>query len=85
MESRGNKRLCRKQFTLILQLPSEGLFKVPTFEKALQLFNEMGYQPLISLVRSFRKSNLPDVWNFFVGVTLRSLNGRSYGIYKENL
>lgn len=83
MECKGKKRLLKKQFAQILQLPYEGSFEVLTSEQVLQMFNEMGYNPPISPISSFKKSNLSSVWNFF-WVTL-FFTGRSCGLDKAKL
>lgn len=49
------------------------------------MLNEMGYNPPITLICSFKKSNLPVMCNFFFGITLRHFNGRSCGIDKAKL
>lgn len=45
----------------------------------------MGYIPPISIVSIFKKSAILIIWNFFFGVTLRCLMGRSSGINKAKL
>ncbi|CAH1443853.1 unnamed protein product [Lactuca virosa] len=45
----------------------------------------MGYQPTIILVSNFKKSNLPGVWYFFFGITLRCITNRSFGLDKAKL
>lgn len=49
------------------------------------MFNEMGYQPPLTLVSSFMKENLLEIWNFFFGITLRCFTGRSFGLDKAKL
>lgn len=69
----------------ILQLPSEGSFEVPMLEQLVQMLNEMGYNPQKCLISSFKKSNLPSLWNIFFNVTLLCLTGRNSGLYKTKL
>lgn len=63
LESQKIKRLNKKFISQILKLLFEGQFEVFTNEKVLHMFNEMGYQPLITLVCNFQKSNLSSVCN----------------------
>lgn len=85
MESHKNKRLTNKQCSQILKLPLKVQFEVPSHDQVLHMFNEMGYQPLILLLSSFKKSNIPRVWNLFFGVTLLCFIGSSTGMDKAKL
>lgn len=86
MESQKNRRLTKKKFAHMLQFPLEGQFVTPTIEQIFHMFDEMGYQPPITLLISFKKKdNLPSVWNFFFGIVLRCLTGRSTGMDKAKL
>ncbi|CAI9299882.1 unnamed protein product [Lactuca saligna] len=49
------------------------------------MFYEIGYQPHISLISSFKKLNLPSVWSFFFGITVRCLSGRNCGLDKVSI
>lgn len=51
----------------------------------LRMFNKMRYQPSLSLITNFKKLSLPIVCNFFFGITLRYLTGRSFGLNKAKL
>lgn len=83
MESQNSKHLTRKQFTQILRLPLKGQFETPTTDQILDMFNEMGNQTPITLVSSFKKENLPSIWNFFFRIKLRCLTGQSTGMEKS--
>ncbi|CAH1448792.1 unnamed protein product [Lactuca virosa] len=85
MESKGTKKLVKKQFTQILQLSAEGPFEVPSFDQVLPILNEMGYNPPISVISDFRKSKLPILWSFFFGVMIHCLTGRNSSLDKAKL
>lgn len=85
MESQNSKHLTRKQFTKILRLPLKGQFETPTTDQILEMFNEMGYQTPITLVNSFKKENLPSIWNFFFRIKLQCLTGQSTSMDKSKL
>ncbi|CAI9282258.1 unnamed protein product [Lactuca saligna] len=55
------KRLTKKQFSHILKLSSDGEFNEVTSEQVVNMFNEMGNHPTLSVVSHFKKSNLPEV------------------------
>lgn len=77
--------MVKKQFTQILQLGIESPYEVPSFDQVLQILNEMEYNPHISLISDFRKSKLPVIWIFFLGVIIRCLTGRNFGLNKAKL
>lgn len=61
------------------------MFDAVTSEQVLDMLNEMGNQPSLSIVSHFKKSNIPGVWSFLFGITLRCLTGRSFGLDKAKL
>lgn len=60
-------------------------FENPTPDHILSLLNEMGYNPPLTHISAFRKSNLPSMWCFFFGVFILCLNTRNYGLDMEKL
>ncbi|KAI3691460.1 hypothetical protein L2E82_49819 [Cichorium intybus] len=52
---------------------------VPTAEQLVDLFNEMGYEPPLAGISTFKKKHLPDLWRYFFSVFLRCLSGRTSG------
>ena len=46
------------------------------------MFNEMGYQPTLTKISEFKKFGLLCMWNFFFGIYLRCLTGRTVGLDK---
>lgn len=79
------KKLIKKQFAQILNLPSLGNIYEFSTDQVIHMFNEIGHQHTLVNISSFKKSSLPYIWSFLFGIVLRCLTGRSSGIDKAKL
>ena len=78
-------RLSKKTFAQILSIPNvEPFYKVMN-EQIIHVFNKMGHQPNLTKMSDFKKPGLPCIWNFFFGIYLRCLTGRTVGLDKGRL
>lgn len=78
-------RLSKKLFAQILNIPNVETFYKVTNEQVIHMYNEMGYQPILTKVSDFKKYGLPCIWNFLFGIYLRCLTSRSVGLDKAHL
>ena len=78
-------RLSKKLFAQILNIPNVEPFYKVTNGQVILMFNDMGYQPILTKLSDFRIFGLPCIWNFFFGIYLRYLTGRSVGLDKARL
>ncbi|KAI3739797.1 hypothetical protein L2E82_30209 [Cichorium intybus] len=53
---------------------------VPIADQLVGMFNEMGYEPLLERISTFKKNQLPDLWRYFFSIFLRCLSGRTSGL-----
>ncbi|KAI3790945.1 hypothetical protein L2E82_04400 [Cichorium intybus] len=50
---------------------------VPSADQLVSMFNEMGYEPPLERISTFKKNQLPDLWRYFFSIFLRCLSGRT--------
>ncbi|KAI3700455.1 hypothetical protein L2E82_45085 [Cichorium intybus] len=60
-----------------VQLTKENEMVVPSADQLVSMFNEMGYEPLLERISTFKKNQLPDLWRYFFSIFLRCLSGRT--------
>ncbi|KAI3680400.1 hypothetical protein L2E82_50387 [Cichorium intybus] len=53
---------------------------VPSADQLVSMFNEMGYEPLLERISTFKKNQLPDLWRYFFTIFLRCLSVRTSGL-----
>ena len=80
-----NFKLTKKLFAQILNIPMLETFYEVSNEQVLQMFKEIGYQPILTKISDFKKSCLPCIWNFLFGIYLRCLTDQSVGLDKAKL
>lgn len=68
--SNKTKKLTKKKFAQILKLSSTSTFHDVTTKQLIQMFNEMGHQPTLSVISHFKKSSYPCIWSFFFDIIL---------------
>lgn len=81
MEKKNARRISQRNNLLRFYVS----FENPTPDHILFMLNEMGYNPPLTHISAFRKSNLPSMWCFFFGVFILCLNTRNYGLDMANL
>lgn len=78
-------RLSKKTFAQMLSIPNVEPFYKAMNEQIIHMFNEISYQPTLTKINEFKKSGLPCMWNFFFGIYLYCLTGRTVGFDKGRL
>ena len=78
-------KLTMKLFAQILNIPTVERFYEVSNEQVLHMFNEMGYQQVLTKISGLKKFYLPCIWYFLYGIYLRCLTGRSVGLDKAEL
>ncbi|KAI3753295.1 hypothetical protein L2E82_25345 [Cichorium intybus] len=53
---------------------------VPSADQLVSTFNEIGYEPPLERISTFKKNQLPDLWRYFFSIFLRCLSGRTSGL-----
>ncbi|KAI3505775.1 hypothetical protein L1887_28011 [Cichorium endivia] len=85
IDSKGNIKkvqLTKEKFAEALCLPiyNSKEMVVPSADQLVTMFNEMGYEPLLESISTFKKNQLPDLWGYFFSIFLRCLSGRTSGV-----
>ncbi|KAI3708790.1 hypothetical protein L2E82_38243 [Cichorium intybus] len=75
-------QLTKEKFVEALHLPIYDPKEIvtPSAEQLVDMFNEMGYFPLLEKISLFKKNQLPDLWRYFFSIFLRCLSGRTSGL-----
>ncbi|KAI3516185.1 hypothetical protein L1887_15096 [Cichorium endivia] len=75
-------QLTKEKFVEALHLPvyNSKEMVVPFADQLVNMFNEMGYEPLLEKISMFKKNQLPNLWRYFFSIFLRCLSGRSSGL-----
>ena len=61
-------KLTKNLFLQILNIPIVETFYEVLNEQVLHMFNDMGYQLVLTKISDFKKSCLPCIWNFLFGI-----------------
>ncbi|KAI3708561.1 hypothetical protein L2E82_37806 [Cichorium intybus] len=85
IDSKGKTKkvqLTKEKFTEVVHLPvyNSKEMVVPFAEQLVDMFNEMGYEPQLEKISTFKKNQLPDLWRYFFSIFLRCLSGRTSGL-----
>ncbi|KAI3499751.1 hypothetical protein L1887_35560 [Cichorium endivia] len=85
IDSKGKVKkvqLTKEEFVDALRLPiyNSKEMVVPSADQLVTMFYEMGYEPLLERIRTFKKNQLPDLWGYFFSIFLRCLSGRTSGL-----
>ncbi|KAI3708622.1 hypothetical protein L2E82_37927 [Cichorium intybus] len=75
-------QLIKEKFAEALRLPiyNSKEMVVPSADQLVNMFNEMGYEPPLERISTFKKNQLPDLWRYFFSIFLRCLSGRTSGL-----
>ena len=60
LKNSKKRKLTRKNFAQILQLPVSGTFYEVSIDQVLHMFNEMRHQPVLTGISHFKKSSMLD-------------------------
>ncbi|KAI3505859.1 hypothetical protein L1887_28167 [Cichorium endivia] len=85
IDSKGKVKkvqLTKERFVEALRLPiyNSKEMVVRSADQLVTMFNEMGYEPLLERISTFKKNQLPDLWGYFFSIILRCLSGRTSGL-----
>ncbi|KAI3778967.1 hypothetical protein L2E82_08357 [Cichorium intybus] len=85
VDSKGKTKimqLTKEKFAEALHLPiyNSKEMVVPSADQLVSMFNEMGYEPLLERISTFKKNQLPDLWRYFFSIFLRCLSGGTSGL-----
>ncbi|KAI3496692.1 hypothetical protein L1887_39063 [Cichorium endivia] len=85
VDSKGKTKkgqLTKEKFAEALRLPvhSSKEMVVPSADQLVAMFKEMGYEPLLEKISTFKKNQLPDLWRYFFSIFLTCLSGRTSGL-----
>ncbi|KAI3779298.1 hypothetical protein L2E82_08963 [Cichorium intybus] len=75
-------QLTKEKFAEALRLPiyNSKEMVVLSADQLVSMFNEMGYEPQLERISTFKKNQLPDLWRYFFSIFLRCLSGRTSGL-----
>lgn len=65
--------MSKKLFFQILEIPNSPPYVDFSFPQIVHMFHEIGHQPQLSKISDFKKSDLPNIWNFLFGIFMRCL------------
>ena len=85
MKASKTRKLTRKQFAQILKLPVLGTFYEVSTDQVFHMFNDIGHQSILTGISHFKKSNLPCIWSFYLGLCYVAYADKDLGSTKPNL